>query len=197
MANQALVEVILHGREDRNREYKCSMNWKESNTKAKVIKSAMAMANIPDGGAIVFGVEQNGETFTPQGMNPEDADSFAQDDVMAKVNEYADPCVELTVTQVDNDGKRFVVIQVKAFDQLPVVCRKDGQELKRGTIYTRSRRKYETAAVSSESEMREILDRAMDIQLITLKRRGLVSLSGGISAGPTDKARFEEQLGGL
>lgn len=199
MSSRELSDLILHGREERNLEYKTSMNWTSAQTKAKVAKSAMAMANIPDGGAIVFGVDQSGEMFLPNGMTPEDFRSFSQDDVMEYVNGFADPYTELTVSPDSfEDGRQFLVIQIRAFDQLPVVCKKEGeQRLRRGALYTRSRRKHETVQVSSQTEMREILDRAVDWEIRRLRERGILVAAVGTAEGDEDQAAFEDQLGGL
>ena len=176
MLDEALIDYLIsHGREERNLEYKQSMSWSDIATKVKVTKSAMAMANISDGGYIVFGEKKNGEVYEPEGMQKDHADSFKQDDVMDWVNKYADPYVELIVSVEKRDGKRFVVIQIQEFDQLPVVCKKDGEDLKCGDVFTRSRRKYETARVGSQTEMREILDLAVDKEIRRLRSRGLVT----------------------
>jgi len=198
MDNEALLELVFHGREERNLEYKCSMSWQEPTTKAKIVKCAMAMANIPDGGTIIVGVEQNGGTFIPNGMKPGHAESFKQDDVMNHVNGYADPCVELAVTALSKENKSFVVIQIREFDQLPVVCKKDDQEgLKRGAFFTRSRRKYETAQVGSQTEMREILDLAVDKEIRRLRSRGLLTFVEVAASSDADRQAFEQQRGGL
>ena len=199
MDNEALLELVFHGREERNLEYKCSVSWQEPTTKAKIAKSAMAMANVPDGGAIILGVEQSGDSFVPSGMELEQSESFKQDDVMDHVNGYADPYVELTVTLVSKNNKSFIVMQVQEFGQLPVICKKDGEAgLKRGAFFTRSRRKYETAQVGSQTEMRETLDLAVDKEIRHLRSRNLISpLSEIISASEADREAFEQQLGGL
>ena len=198
MSKDALTEFIDHAREERNLEYKQSMSWHDSATKAKIAKSAMAMANIPDGGVIVLGVEQHGEAFIPKGMDPDHAESFKQDDIMEKVNEYADPYVELTVTATSKDQKCFIVIQVREFDQMPVVCKKDGEEgLKRGAFFTRSRRVYETAQVGSQTELREILDLAVDKEIRRLRSRNLISLEGVSSVPDPDRTEFDNQRGDL
>ena len=131
MLDEALIDyLIFHGREERNLEYKRSMNWADIDTKVKITKAAMAMSNIPDGGYIVIGVTKNGEVYEPDGMQEIHSDSFKQDDVMTWINEYADPYVELIVTFADRSSKHFVIIEVLEFDELPVVCKKDGQDLK-------------------------------------------------------------------
>ena len=98
--DQALIELIIHGSEERNIEYKGTMSWDDNDTRIKVVKAAMAMANIRDGGDIIFGVEQidqDKDKFEPKGMDINHADTFSQDIVSEFVNEYADPFVELKV----------------------------------------------------------------------------------------------------
>jgi predicted HTH transcriptional regulator len=192
-----LVEFITHGREERNLEYKASLDWADEDAKAKLTKSALAMANIRDGGAVVLGVRKHGEQYTPEGMHPEHAHSFTQDGVAAHVSEFADPFVELTISHVPYDGKNFVVIQVEEFAELPVICRKDGREnLRRGAVYTRSRRMHETAEVRSQAEMREILDMAVEKGIRAFYERAERARLAVVSVQP-DGALFDEQLGEL
>ena len=202
MSDSELWELVSHGREERNLEYKRSMSWHEPETKAKITKSVMAMANIPDGGTIIIGMEKEGELYLARGMEVEDARSFQQDDVMEHVNEWADPYVELTVKLLRDDAKEFACIQVREFDQLPVVCKKDGiGGLKRGAFYARSRRKYETAQVGSQSAMREILelavDKAVDKETRRLRERGLIHEVQLMAPSEADRKAFDEQSGGL
>src|SRR5262249_46564787 len=77
---------------------------------------------------------------------------------------------------------------------LPVICKKDGLEkLRRGAIYTRSRRLPETVEVPSQAEMRELLDLAIEKGSRTFTRQaermGFVRLAR--------KDQFIEQLKGL
>jgi len=193
LEKEFLDYLIFHRREERNLEYKQSMSWAETATRVKVAKSAMAMANISDGGYIVFGVKKNGEVYEPEGMQEDHADSFKQDDVMEWVNNYADPYVELTVTVAERDSKHFVIIQIQEFDQLPVVCKKNGEDLKRGDIFTRSRRKYETARIGSQTEMREIIDLSMNKEIRRLRSRGLITSVEVDYPTEIDKREFEQQ----
>jgi len=195
MSDEALLEMVYHGREERNLEYKQSISWQEPAIKAKIAKSAMAMANLPDGGAIVIGVEKKGETYDPVGMEQGHIKSFKQDDVMEYINEkYADPFVELSVTPVSKDDKCFVVIQVHEFSQLPVICKNNGLEnLKRGAFFTRSRVKHETVQVKSQTEMREILDLAVDKEIRRLRSRGLLTFVEAARPSESDRKLFEQQ----
>jgi hypothetical protein len=162
MEDQELRELVYHGREERNLEYKGPVAWVDPEIKAKLTKGALAMSNIRDGGAIVVGVEQAGEVFTPVGLTPEQLDSFTQDEVASHVNNFADPYVELTVSRGEIGTLHFVIVQVREFAEVPTICRRDGIGLRKGAIYTRTRRMHETAEVPSQAEMREILDMATE-----------------------------------
>ena len=199
MVSSELINLIEHGREERNIEYKSSMDWSSPLTKAKVAKSTMAMSNISGGGAIIFGVEEDSDGFHLVGMANGDFESFNQDDVMDHINGFADPYVELTLSPVkQQDGKLFVVIQVREFEELPVVCRKAGYEnLRQGAVYTRSRRKYETAEIGSQTEMREILNLAVDKEIFSLRQRGVLLSHAEIQSDEKDRDLFEKELAGL
>ena len=57
-SEEHITQWIIHGREERNLEYKSSLDWADAATKAKIVKSAIAMANLRDGGWIVIGVDR-------------------------------------------------------------------------------------------------------------------------------------------
>ncbi|NQV16638.1 ATP-binding protein [bacterium] len=198
MSEDILVQFITHGREERNLEYKSNINWKDPHIQAKLIKSILALSNIRNGGAIVIGVEQNGEKFTPKGLSNTNLQTFKQDDISSRVSSFADPYVEITVTHVDYEEASYVVIQVKEFAEIPVICKRDGAEgLTIGQIYTRPRRKIETVAIPSQIEMREIvnmaIDKGMELQQKRLSKYG----SSSIDKNEADKAAFKNQAGDL
>ncbi len=196
--DEELRQFVEHGREERNLEYKMSMNWADKAAQMKVIRTAMAMANIRDGGSIVFGVEEVGRSgnFLPKGMSDADFASFSQDDVQEKVNKHADPYVNLLVSGVEIGEKKFIVIQVQQFSDVPIVCKKAGEDVFEGQIFTRPFRKIETALVKSQTEMREILDIATENSLRNLHER--LSRSGlSLEQPVTDRQRFETELENL
>jgi predicted HTH transcriptional regulator len=193
-----LIELILHGREERNLEYKGPMSWKEKDVRIEITRSILGMANLRDGGSVVIGVEN--ETFTPVGMQLNQPQSFTQDKVDDFVRNYADPFVETKVTQVSHDGKDFIVIQIREFELLPVICKKDGKlkngtlRLRRGAIYTRSRGKSETIEVPSQTEMREVIDLAVDKGIRRfIERMGRTGVLELIME-PLDAEKFDQQL---
>ncbi len=160
---EALRRLVYWGKEERNLEYKQSMNWALPETKAKLAKSILAMANLRDGGTIILGLKREADdSYTPEGMSNEDFDSFSQDHLSAHISEFADPYVEATLTKNTIEGRRYCIIQVAEFDEIPVICKRNGDKLRRGATYIRSRRMNETVEVPSQIEMREILDLATE-----------------------------------
>ena len=140
-----LLEYIYHGKEERNLEYKQSMPWGKKKTKEKITKAVLAMSNLKEGGTIILGVKENSDgSFDAVGMETGDIKGYRQDLVASFVNKYADPFVEITVNKVPDEGKKFVVIQVSPFRELPVICKKGSDALKQGNIYIRNRRMNET-----------------------------------------------------
>jgi len=83
-----LSALIQFPREERNLEFKRSMDWADPATKAKLTKSVLAMANLRDGGHIVLGVErQPDDTYVPVGMQTEHCDCFVQDQLGSHFSE--------------------------------------------------------------------------------------------------------------
>jgi len=196
-----LRELIRHGSEERNLEYKAPMDWVAAETKAKMVKAALAMANIRDGGAVVIGMaEISHNLWEPVGLPPDVRDSYNQDHVMAHLALYADPYVEVTVSLVEDDtGKTFqdfVVIQVREFEEVPIVCRQDLplENMRAGEIFTRTRRMYESARVPGQAEMREILDLAVDKGI---RRFDLRAAAAGYVRVAEDARQFQEERGDL
>jgi predicted HTH transcriptional regulator len=187
-------DLVHHGREERNLEYKGPVAWAETEVKARLTKGALALSNTRDGGFIVVGVEQVEESFIPVGLSAEQLNSFNQDDVAAHINNYADPYVELVVSREELDGRAFVIIQVREFSEIPTVCRRDGIGLRRGAIYTRTRRMNESGEIPGEAEMREILDIATEK---ALRRFAVLAAAGGYAVAAADAERFEAELGDL
>jgi predicted HTH transcriptional regulator len=170
------------------------MPWTEDLAKAKIAKAILAMSNIIDGGVIIIGMKElEDKTFDPVGLSSEDASTFNHDTIADYLKEYADPYVGFTVRTIECDGKKFICIQVKVFDEAPVICKKDGRDLEKGRIYTRPRTKNESAPVASYAEMREILDIATDKAV--RKQWSRLPCAGFMQTSPSEdaKQRFAEQ----
>jgi len=195
MNSQTLKEVLGMGRETRGIEFKESTPWENKKFKLKIIKAILALSNIRDGGFIIVGVKDTkGNGFLDEGMKAEDLQSWNTDEVLRFANEYADPYVNLSLERVSLDGKVFLVIAVDEFHGAPTICKKDGDDvLRNGTIYTRTNRLAESSAVPSQSEMREILNIAIEKSMREFL--GIVTRSGAtISRKPSDEDLFDQEL---
>jgi len=164
MVNGADIEFyIQHGKEERYLEYKGSMVWTSDDTKVKIAQAMMAMSNLRNGGVIVVGMkEPQRGVWEHDIMNDEQVASFTQDDIAQWVNDYAVPAVQFTVEPFLLDTNQFVIIKVREFDSFQTICRKTKQlggraVLKKGAIYYRSNSKNESAPISSEEDMRELI----------------------------------------
>lgn len=192
MNSEQLLEVVYHGREERNIEYKQSVPWNNDYWKAKLTRTIIALSNIKDGGFLVIGVKDG--TWAPEGMTDDHFNSFKQDDVQAYVNAHVKPTAQFTVSHVEDKGKKFVVIQVKEFDLYPVVCSKSGDgdfiaELHEGVFYIRALRMNESVAIKDTPELSEVIDLAVDKwQLYQLNRNTRAGLAPSAPETKTEAA---------
>jgi predicted HTH transcriptional regulator len=193
-------ELLRSRKESRTLEFKASMSLDARATQVKVIRAALAMANLRDGGYLVFGGDEIvGEPLVNLvGMSPEDYASFTQDTVSQLVNSHATPHIDLSVEHVTLDDKQFVVIVVRPFVDLPVIAARDfieGTERVRiGRLYCRSRRTPETTLVESIDDLREILDLAVDKGVERYFRHREIERR---ATGPTAAERFAREARAL
>jgi hypothetical protein len=99
----------------------------------------------------------------------------------------------------DEAGHTYLWIEVREFDEIPVICRKSyGDILSGGKLYTRTWRRPESAEVPGSVEMREIIDMATEKSLRAFAQRAAragIAVPG--ASLPTAEQAFEEQLRGV
>jgi predicted HTH transcriptional regulator len=201
IVNENQLRGILEvAKEGRNIEFKGGMPWSNPEFRAKITKSILAFSNVRDGGAIIIGVEEPSDgVFDLVGVETQVVKTFSEEDVAAHVAEYADPYTKFTVQKLSLDDRVYVVVEVAEFDEIPVICKKDGpSKLRKGATYTRSYRIPESVEVPSQVEMREILDIAAEKKLrkhYEMQRR--VGAPSEVGAEVSDDARFAAQREGL
>ena len=117
-----------------------------------------------DPGYIVIGVDESSvrpETFL--GLSQADLKSWSHDHIASVVANYADPGVEFLVSRQKYENVDLILITVEEFNNVPVICKKDSQNvLRKGAIYVRPRGQVQTVEVSSQTEMRELIDIATE-----------------------------------
>jgi hypothetical protein len=157
---------IAASSEDRRREFKSSAPWNQ--LKFKITRAALAMANTRGGGLIILGVQDDGQGCSPSGLTAEHLSCYDDDEVRSLINQYADPYVICSIHRPMIDEKQFIVIDVSEFDELPVICKKAANDennkviLQAGGVYIRSYQKPESCLVQSQTEMREMMDIAIE-----------------------------------
>ncbi len=164
MTEEELKQAILLGREQRGVEFKGPGPLTDKSFLAKIIRAIIGMANKTDGGIVVVGVNDNGVRLDAVGLSNDEVETWTFDDLASNVSNYADPYVDFGLERVEMEGKQFIVIEVKQFDELPVICKRDsGSCLRKGALYVRRLGgRIETVEVPSHNEMRELTDRAAE-----------------------------------
>lgn len=189
---ESLLDYIsLHAHtETRECEFKSGLPW--DGLKLKISKATLALANLAGGGYIIIGVSKNESTnrYEPTGMSQDDSKTYNQDNVSRFVNEFTDPHVDIELKDFSIDTRHYVVIQVSEFEEIPVICEKGSEETKRGRIYCRTHRQVESSPEPSVSEMREILELAID-KGIKKQRRRIVSYGPELEVDPFEQERGE------
>ena len=160
-------ELLARGHEATGVEFKGAGPRTDLLLQAKVIRAAMGMSNRRDGGLVVIGVSEDSSGLSPTGLSDEQLVTWGQDHISTTFANYADPSIEFETQVLGYKGVNLVVLQVEAFREIPVLCKKQlsvkgRQELKEGACYVRSRRKPETAEVSTQEDMRDMLDLAVE-----------------------------------
>lgn len=186
--------------ESRNIEFKRSAPW--TDLKLKIIKTAMAMANLRDGGLIIIGVSEQGDTWELAGIDEEHLSTFDPDVISSDFHRYASPHIEFTAVRVKHtNGRIFLAISVDEFDETPVVNKKayDG-EMRRGEMFVRKRGPVRTEPITDARDMHDALVLAAEKRakriIQTSKNIGLGSSVGGEQAHG-DKILDTQDAGGI
>jgi len=159
MDTETLEGILEAGRESQTIDFKESCSW---NAKS-MVKDFLAMVNVQYGGKIIIGVRETEKGYIRQGVTEKHKKTFKIDVMLDQVAPYADPHIIFSVSfPKDNNGIKYVVIEIDSFQSIPVICKKDSYETKRGGIYYRNRnRRPESALVSNAHDMRDIIEVAV------------------------------------
>jgi len=196
MDTQEFAELLAFGREQRGVEFKQGGSRKDKHLLAKVVRAMIGMANRRDGGKVVVGVADHGDqNLQPNGVDPEDLKTWKYDHLADSIAAFADPNVQFDLEIVKYNSGEFLVVTVHEFADLPVLCKRQHSDvLREGACYVRPRRKPETVEVSTQADMRDLLDLAIEKgvrRFITQARAAGLGLSGPFP--PTDADQFNAQ----
>ena len=164
---EELEEFVQMNRnsERRDCEFKSGIEWNSSNIRYKIVKAILAISNLRDGGYIIIGVEKpdNVTGYQLTGMSDTIANTYDAEIILVLVNSFAWTHVSLTVNHFEHEGNHFVVIQVAEFEDTPIICKKNYNDIiKEGRIYGRPHRRIESSDNLSAEDLQEIIDLAIE-----------------------------------
>lgn len=170
-----LEELLEAGRETQSLDFKASCAWQVR----CFAKDILAFSNLSDGGYVVIGMKENNDgSYTREGINKEDFETYNIEIMRDQMSAFADPHVEFTVHfPKDKKGIPFVVIRIYPFEEIPVICRKDSKDTKLGTLYYRNRnRRVESAPISNSNDMNAVIRRAAQKLMQKLSEEGFSTI---------------------
>jgi predicted HTH transcriptional regulator len=164
----------------------------------RVIKTLLGMGNLRDGGIIVVGVSERGETWELTGISGEHLATYDVDVVVDVTNSYASPHVDLDIVTVQySNGRTFLVIRANEFADSPLICKKNGPSssgLLEGCVYVRPPGIARTTRVTNAAQMHDLLELAAE-----KRARRILEVSRRIGLVPESSVAqlFDEELEGL
>ena len=199
MTDQEFAELLALGHEQRGLECKGPGERTDRAFLALVARAVLGMANRQDGGSVVIGVSDDGKSLHPVGLTAEQLSTWTRDSIGDALAEYADPAVEFDLERKRLGNKDFVILRVREFEDVPILCKKDFAEtLRKGACYVRTRRKPETTEIPAQAEMRELIELATTKRLrATLKMLRDAGVDLSPAAPPGGDELFRRQLGDL
>ena len=200
MTDQEFADILALGRETSGVEFKGPGLLSDGMLVAQVVRAVLAMANRRDGGIVIIGVEDNESTLLPVGLINDDLTNWTYDSVADQIARYADPSVSFDLEIRVYNKASYIVLEVEEFSDVPVLCKRAYQGvLREGACYVRTRRKPETSEIPTQSEMRDLLDLAIDkgVNRYLERARQVGLYVPPPTVRPTDLELFDEQLGEL
>lgn len=166
----------------------------------KLLKTMMGMANLRDGGLILVGVSERDNTWEPTSIQDDHLGTFDYDDIVDQLNKYASPQVVVDmVIHKNEDGVRFLAINVHQFKDFPVVCQNNSPDsvkpkdrLASGEIYIRpTTGKPQTVKITDARSLNDLLELAAEFRA---RRMLEVGSRVGLVPGESAASRYDAEL---
>ena len=192
---QGMLDLL---QEARAVDFKRAAVWDQ--LKHGIPKDILAMSNLRDGGIIVVGIEEGDKEWKCTGMTEEQLNTYNPDDMIDHVNKYASPPVTFDVVKhTDMESLTYLVMQAHEFEEKPVVCKRNGDELREGAFYIRPLGKAASREVQTADDMHDVLELAVEKRtrnfLRQIERVGFDLET--MQLKKTDADRFDRELEGL
>ena len=194
MLHERVYNALDRCQEAQGIDFKESAPW--DNLKNRIVKTALAMGNLRDGGVIIVGASERGSSWDLTGISPEHLETYDVDTIIDTINKYCSPYVELDIVLVKYQNKQdFLAIQIREFIDTPLLCKKEGPDgLLEGAVYIRPPGVARSTRVMNASQMHDLLELAAEKRA----RRILeVSRRVGLVISETTENLFDKELGEL
>ena len=201
--SSTLDQYITATGESSNIDAKGPMIWDSGTESASLAKDIAAFANSRDGGVLVIGkAETDSGTFDLLGLTDAQARSFETTKVAKWVNNRFSPAISIVCHHHEYEGKRFVLITISEFEDVPVLCTKSFQDpsnpkkhlLRERTIYVRNAN-AESAPLETVDELRALIGLATSKRANEMLTTFEAMLKGRpLVTSPTDRESFDEEL---
>lgn len=183
--------------ESKSVDFKESAPWEE--LKLQIIRTALGMGNLRDGGIIVIGASERDDNWDLTGISNEHLSTFDTDTVIDVINKYASPPIKIDLVTVKyRNDNLFLTIQIHEFLDAPFVCKKNGPEngkrLREGDVFVRPSGKPRTTRITTADEMQDLLELAAE-----KRARRILEIAHriGLKATDTNIQKFDDELEGL
>ncbi len=189
MTTEEFESLIEGGVETPTLDIKAACDWDA----ASMAKDILAMSNVQDGGVIIIGIEDG--TFARQGITAAQKITYDIDIMRDQVAPFADPRAIFTLDFARDDaGLEYAVIRVAPFDDVPVICARNGRHLQEGIVYYRNTDgRVQSAAVSNAYDMRDIITNAAAKMMRRLGAQGFTLQNEPDAAERTRQALNDER----
>lgn len=182
-------------------DFKESQPW--SKLKYNIVKTALGMGNLDDGGIIIIGVSERENNLNFTGIEYSHLKTYDTDEIAEFVDSFVAPYVEIGIVKYSyDDGNDYLIIDISSFTKTPLICKKDGKKgLEEGRIYVRPLGgKPRTTKVMEAQQMELLLERAAEFRarkmIETSERIGALHIHE-INNSQKAKQDYSDELGDL
>ncbi|HET7676018.1 MAG TPA: ATP-binding protein [Gammaproteobacteria bacterium] len=181
-----------------------SVDFKESAAwealKWHITRTSMAMANLRDGGIIIIGVSERGESWELTGISDVHLSTYDFDGISDFIAKYTSVPLELDVVVVHRNSTTYLAIQISEFAHLPCICKRnssnEARAFSKGDILIRPPGKPQTKKAEDANEIRELIELAAEKRArAIIEAAGRIGLAGD-NAVTTD-THLNAELGGI
>lgn len=193
---EAAIERRIEGKEV---DFKRSEPW--DSLKNRIVVTAIAMANLRDGGLIVVGMDEDkkNQTWNVTGVDPVVFSTYNPDHINQHLANHTSPSVRVELVRynrADLCPHPFLVFHILEFDTIPVLLTKalSGEKFQQGDIIIRSGHPVSSRRPMTAMEMHDLVELAADKNYRAFIER---AHRLGLQPRQTDQERFDAELQGL